>query len=782
MHRSFFIAPVAVVAMALSPAALAAQATTVRGTVIDRQTGSPIAGASVVVSGTTTGTLTNDAGVFALSSSRPVSRLTVSRVGYVATEVSVSGGEPLTIRLAPSRVELPGMHVVASRNTPSTSTLTQSDLERAGGVALQNAINTVPGVFMQTRTPFGGARITLRGYYPSTSGNSPNSNGLGYRVLLNDIPVTDASGATVLDDIDYARLGRAEIIKGPASSQYGSYIGGTLLLSTVRPVPDRTTLVQQVQSGSLGLLRTTTSFETATANSDAVIDYGHQEYDSFRPHSGSQKEFVHATGNVNLGDRQTLSGYFSYNRSFEELAGEIDSVPYYDRQALSNPAYLANDSHIALSSFMAGVTNNYRFGEHFTNRTTVFSTGRSSNQPFAHGFTDVTQVNGGARSVFGYNGQWGGTAVTAALGGSLQRSNITSNGVFIIPAPPYPERPSAQENWASNGSLFTEWSFGLPSQVTATVGASLNANRFAIHNMLRNGQLFDTTTTQVQTFDAVLTPRATLSKAFGSAASIYASASTGYTPPLLSNVVTNTGEVVTGLKPERAVQYEIGAQTALLDDRLQVQASLFDIENTDKLVTQSENSVTSTVNAGKQRNRGAEVTLAARLVDDPARLISSVRPWVSWTWTEATFVDFKSDNNANASTVDYSGNTVPRVPRNMINVGLDVGARGGAYLTSTYQHVARVPVTFDNSTWVRGYDLLGAKLGVRRQVAPRWIVDVFAGGDNLLGQENYSFLFVGPNYNGLATPAYGGRGDGYIIPAPYDATFYGNVTLRYVIR
>jgi hypothetical protein len=37
----------------------------------------------------------------------------------------------------------------------------------------------------------------------------------------------------------------------------------------------------------------------------------------------------------------------------------------------------------------------------------------------------------------------------------LQRSNITSNGVFIIPAPPYPERPSAQENWSSNVSLFT---------------------------------------------------------------------------------------------------------------------------------------------------------------------------------------------------------------------------------------------------------------------------------------------------------------------------------------
>ena len=51
---------------------------------------------------------------------------------------------------------------------------------------------------------WGGARITLRGYYPSTSGNSPSANGLGYQVFLNDIPITDATGATVLDDIDYS--------------------------------------------------------------------------------------------------------------------------------------------------------------------------------------------------------------------------------------------------------------------------------------------------------------------------------------------------------------------------------------------------------------------------------------------------------------------------------------------------------------------------------------------------------------------------------------------------
>jgi len=315
IHRTFSTAVLAAVLALLAPSVLAAQVT-VTGTVVDRQTGTAIPGAAVKVTGTTTGTLTNDAGIFTLTTANAVS-LTVTSIGYRDAEVSVTGATGLLrIRLTPSRTELPGMQIVATRTTPATTTLTQPDLERASGVTLESSVNTVPGVFMQSRTPFGGARITLRGYYPSV-GNSANFNGLGYQVFLNDIPITDASGSTVLDDIDFARLGRVEIIRGPSSSLYGSFIGGAVLFTTARPQPERTGITQQVEAGNYGLLRTTTSFETSGANSDAVVDYGHQEFDSFRPHSDSRKEYLHATADVNVGENQTISGYFSYNRSFE---------------------------------------------------------------------------------------------------------------------------------------------------------------------------------------------------------------------------------------------------------------------------------------------------------------------------------------------------------------------------------------------------------------------------------------------------------------------------------
>ena len=766
--------------MFVMPAALAAQ-TSLRGTVVDRQTGAPIPGATVLMTGTSTGAVTNEAGAFTLTAGAAISGITVTSLGYATAEIPVTdASKVLRIRLTPSAVKLPGVEIVAKRPAPSVAILTQHDLDRSSGLTLESSINTVPGVFMQSRTPWGGARITIRGYYPSTSGNSPNSNGLGYQVFLNDIPVTDATGATVLDDIDYATLGTVEVIKGPASSQFGSAIGGTVLLTTARPTPDQTSVSQQILGGSNGLFRSNTSLQTATSSSDIALNYGHQRYDSFRPHSASNKDYLRASGDFNVGVNQLVSAYFSYNRSFEELAGEIDSTSFYNRIPESNAAYLANDSHIRVNSFMAGVTDHYRFSDQFTNQTTVFGIGRTSGQPFAHGFTDVNQFNFGLRSAFGYNGRAGRVGITGTLGVSLQRSNLSTNGVFIIPAPPFPERPTDQENYASTASLYTEWNFTLPSALTLTVGASLNKNRFGIRNMLVNNQLFDTTQVQERSFDAEFTPRIAVSRQLGGRASLYASVSSGITPPLLSNTIANDGSVDLSLKPERAVQYELGAQGSVLDSRLTGQIALFDVENTDKLVSETSNSVTFTTNAGKQRDQGVELSLSYAAIDHPDQPLSLLRPWISYSYTKSRFIDFRSDNNNDANTVDFSGNAVPRVPRNMMNAGVDLASNSGAYFNGTYQYVDKVPVTFDNSTYVRSYDLLGAKVGLKRQMTRHWLLDVSAGGDNLTGSTAYSFLFVGPNYNGVAQAQDGGRGDGYIIPAPYKASYYGGLTLSYV--
>ncbi|MDP4845550.1 MAG: Plug domain-containing protein, partial [Salibacteraceae bacterium] len=68
-----------------------------------------------------------------------------------------------------------------------------------------------------------GQQINIRGYGNGVGfrGASNNFDGQGTKIYLNGIPLTDAEGITVLDDIDFASLGNVEVVKGPAGSLYG---------------------------------------------------------------------------------------------------------------------------------------------------------------------------------------------------------------------------------------------------------------------------------------------------------------------------------------------------------------------------------------------------------------------------------------------------------------------------------------------------------------------------------------------------------------------------------
>ena len=711
----------------------------------------------------------------------PPVRLRLLTAAIIAAALPVvAGAQGIPPDTAGKSQKLPGVEITAAKETPSSGVLQQSDIGRFDGISIIDPMNTIPGVFMQTRTPFGGARITLRGYYPSTSGNSPNSNGLGYNVFLNGIPITDATGTTILDDVDYSTLGKVEIIKGPNSSRYGSYIGGTVNFTTAQPTANENSVSQQVTTGTDGLLRTNSTLSHAKDGSDWVLNYGHQGYNGFRANDFSGKEYVRASGDMRASNNQTISSYFSYNRSNEGLAGEIDSSDFYNRRPVSDANYLANLSHIAVTSFFGGVADRYQINDHLSNMTSVFGSGRVEDQPFAHGYTDVNQVNFGARSVFDWVGNWSSVGVTGALGAMIQQSNLTSNGVFITPAPPYPERPSDTQNFAVNSSVFTEWTFSFPGQWAATVGVSLNSDTFGTRNMLKSNVLFDTTTLARKAFPNVVDPRVSLSKTFSNDMMVFGSVSTGFAPPLLSQIIANNGTVDLSLKPESATQYEAGVQGAWFHHHLTSQLTWFDLDNTNKLVSQTVATVTSTINVGEQKNQGAEFSLAWLAVDNKDSWLTSLRPWITYTYTDAKYVSFKSDANNNGTTVDFSGNQVARVPKSMYNIGLDADSHSGFYVNGTYQYVDKVPVTFDNSTWMKSYNILSAKVGYTTKIATHYLLDVSYGGSNLTGNTYYSAIFVGPNYKGLAQGPDGGTGDGYILPAPFGAQMFANVKLTYV--
>src|SRR5216683_4302578 len=177
--------------------------------------------------------------------------------------------------------------------------VTRQEMRRSDGLFLEESLNLVPGVRMESRSLSGGQRITIRGY-----GNATNFNGTGYKAYLNGIPITDAEGITILDDVDFSTLEKVEVIKGPSSSLYGAGIGGVVKMYTVRPQPRTTRFIQEVDGGTQTLFRTNTRIEHATDNAAVVVNYGHQHSDGYRVHNQSRKDYALLTADYEASAKQ----------------------------------------------------------------------------------------------------------------------------------------------------------------------------------------------------------------------------------------------------------------------------------------------------------------------------------------------------------------------------------------------------------------------------------------------------------------------------------------------
>jgi iron complex outermembrane receptor protein len=261
--------------------------------------------------------------------------------------------------------------------------------------------------------------------------------------------------------------------------------------------------------------------------------------------------------------------------------------------------------------------------------------------------------------------------------------------------------------------------------------------------------------------------------------SVYADVSRGYTPPATSNVVIAAiGRVDQDLSPESGFQYEVGSKGDLFSRKLSYQLALFDLDVHNKIVSRTVPAAgglpqyTEFVNAGRQQDLGAELSLSYLLLDDKQAAITQLRPFVTYAYSDFKYKNFKSDHNNNAATVDYSNKKVAGVAPNLLNIGVDLETKPGLYAYLTYRYNDAVPYTFDNLHAAKSYNLLNAKIGYRSLLGRHLSVDLYAGADNLTGSTYYTFLFYSGNLAGTTDP--------HFLPMPYKTTVYGGAKLAFI--
>lgn len=198
---------------------VSAQEIKVIGKVNSSEDGQPLPGVSVVVKGTTIGTVTNDDGLYSLSNVLPEGTLVFSFVGMKTQEISVSGRSTINVELSAVVIGMDEVVVVGygtmkkSDLTGSVGSVQSEQLEKQG--AKINVIEALKGVLpglniQQTGNSAdqGNFDITIRGQNSIKASNSPLIvlDGVPYIGSFNEINQNDIQSVEVLKDASSAAI------------------------------------------------------------------------------------------------------------------------------------------------------------------------------------------------------------------------------------------------------------------------------------------------------------------------------------------------------------------------------------------------------------------------------------------------------------------------------------------------------------------------------------------------------------------------------------------------
>ena len=216
-------------ALLLTAALHAAQ---IRGKVVDAETGKPLADANITVQNTDIGAVTDRNGRFALETADGSVTLVIRYVGYQPLDRTVrleAADAPLVFALQPTPVTAGEILVTGLRyeqslkNVPMPmSVVTQARIETAAPRDVAEAVRSQSGLAV-TRDGVWGSNVVIRGLSRTNIVTLVDGNRID---TANDL----TAGLSMIDVNDIERI---EVIKGAASSLYGSgAVGGAVNVLT----------------------------------------------------------------------------------------------------------------------------------------------------------------------------------------------------------------------------------------------------------------------------------------------------------------------------------------------------------------------------------------------------------------------------------------------------------------------------------------------------------------------------------------------------------------------
>jgi outer membrane receptor protein involved in Fe transport len=696
----------------------------IRGKIYDGSSNHPIPGVSIESRVKSVHTITGADGSFSISLP-DTDTLAVSVIGYKKKMVPVTNQSFLLIPMEAAFVNLNEVIVSGSRDLQlrkdipaAIQLISSTTINETKATRLDMLVNKIPGVIM----------VDLGNEQHSMSIRQPLGYNSVYLYLQDGIPIRTIGdfNHNALIEINQAFMERIEVIKGPASSLYGSEaVGGAM--NFISPTPSlQPTAKLQFESGSRGYKRSDIMLSNTYKKFGFVIGgYYANQHQPQDEHNDFQKLALSVKGDYHFSPATTWSttvDYISYNT---DQKGALDSLHFYSKDYKS--VYRFTYRQVNALRLKSSLSHSWN-AHHKTSATVYYRNSAIAQNPFYY-ISDVQGNQGKATGQINEDAFHSyGTVVQHVTGfNKLKAKWINGFTLDYSPATHYArfidvdrDDKGTYFNYQSTDSLLTRYDVDLFNvgwysqfelkllpKVKLQAAARYDRFNYDFDNHLPPGA-FSGAPDNRDHF-AHFTPKLGVNIDLATYKGVYANYSVGFAPPNITELYT--GVKLPTLKPSTYTNYESGGWFAFAENTGYAELSLYQMDGRNEIVSvRLADGTYLNENAGSTRHRGVEGSVKFNPVNELAIRIAA-------SYAEHVYIQYNQQGK------NYSGNKMPQAPSGIINseVTFKPAKIKGFRASIEYQGVTKYFTDPANTHVYKGFHLLNFRIGQQVRCFELWM-------------------------------------------------------------
>lgn len=615
---------------------------------------------------------------------------------------------------------------------------------------LDESLNTVPGLFFQNRYNFAqNLRLSTRGF-----GARAPFGIRGIRIQVDGIPYTLPDGQSQIDAIDLDSAQRIEVIRGPASVQYGNAAGGVIDITTALgdELPEGGRL--RLDGASDDYRKAAIQTNGVRGDTSGIATLSWLTVDGHREQSEAEKGIFNARVAHELAaGRRVITTFNALHNPKSEDPGGLTLA-----QAEADPNQAtALAKRLDSSQSVDQQTLGVRFEDAVAlpGRLTVdtFYTHRDFAQqlPFP-GASRIAYDRHfyGVSSEYQQQSALAGLPLTWVTGLDVHHQADDRRRYSVSIDGDITGQTQAEEQTATNAAVFGQGDLAVTDALNLSLGARFDHLRLAIDDK----RLADGDDSGSRTFREI-SGVAGISYQWAQRQQVYATVGTAFESPTFTEFANPAGGGFNpDLEPQEALNREVGLR-GLIGEGLNYDLALFSIRVDDEILPFNVGDQTFYENAGETRRNGVELGLS----------------WdISYAWrvtSALTLADYELREFTDEQGNDASGNEIPGLPGTLWVNEVEWRGMGGRFAALEWQYVGDFYAENSNQTRVPDYWLLGLRAGESVTVADQTL-NLYAGIRNLLDEDYFSNVRINANANRPVADR------GYFEPGP-GRTFYAGL-------